>query len=241
MKVSYIRPEDMEYMALDALCGFERKFGKILQPPVPLDDLVESYLGLTVQFKSLPPGVLGCLSVKDKIVTISEELDTYGHPQMEGRFNFTLAHEAGHELAHAPEIRQKAKMADLFKSPGGENTTILCRTGEQDADIEFQANYIGAALLMPKKLIHPFWTERYGDLRQRDMASMLAKLRRDSDFVGSVLRIRGHDGDDDLLDEHFRTDAKSFGVSPVAFCRRLKTLGLLGDHLNKELFARVTV
>lgn len=241
MKVSFIRPEDMEYMALNAICGFERKFGKILQPPVPLDDIVESYLGLTVQFKSLPPGVLGCLSVSEKLVTISEGLDTYGHPQKEGRYNFTLAHEAGHEIAHAPEVRQKARMADLFTLPDNAEGTILCRASEQDADIEFQANYIGAVLLMPKKLIHPFWTESYGDLRQLDTVSLLAKLRRDSDFTGSVLCFRGHDGDNELLEEHFRPAAKSFAVSPVAFCRRLKTLGLLGDHSNKELFAHVSV
>lgn len=241
MAVPFIRLEDMEFMALDALCGFERKFGKILQPPVPLDNLVESHLGLTVQFSQLPPGVLGCLSVKDKLVTISEGLDTYGHPQKEGRYNFTLAHEAGHEICHAPEIRQKAKMADLFALSNQMGETILCRAGEQDVDIEFQANYIGAALLMPKKLIHPFWTETYGDLRQLDTVSLLAKLRMDSDFIGSVLRIRGHDGDNELLEEHFRPAAKSFAVSPAAFCRRMKTLGLLGDQSNKELFAHVSV
>lgn len=237
MLAEYISPEDLELMAISALSGFERKKGTIAKWPVPLDQFIEGHLGLTIQFSQLPADVLGCLSVKDRIVTVNECLDTYGRPQNEGRCNFTIAHEGGHEIAHAPQIRTTAELRDLFGKPSDTDTTILCRKGNQDARIEFQANYIGAAILMPKKLMHQFWKDHYGDLRQRDESGLLHKLRYDDDYVADVARLRGDDGDAALLEEYFRPIAKEFTVSPEAFCRRLKTLGLLGNGNNRELFS----
>jgi Zn-dependent peptidase ImmA (M78 family) len=240
MLAEYISQEDLELMAIGALSGFERKHGAILKWPVPLDQFIEQHLGLTIQFSQLPPNILGCLSVKDRIVTINEVLDTYGRPQNEGRCNFTIAHEGGHEIAHAPQIRTRAELQDLFGKPSNTDTTILCRKDNQDAKIEYQANYIGAATLMPKKLMHLFWKDRFGDLRQRDERALLHKIRLDEDFVSNVGRMRrGDDGDDALLEEHFRGIAKEFTVSPEAFCRRLRTLGLLGSQNSRELFARI--
>ena len=234
----YISKEDLEVMAIDAISGFELNNGQILKPPVPLDQIMEGHLGLTIQFSGqLPADVLGCLSVKDRIVTINERLDTYGCPQNEGRCNFTIAHEGGHEIAHAPYLRTTTDLRDLFGRGAAPVTTILCRKDNQNAKIEFQANYIGAALLMPKKLMHQFWQDRFGSLQQLDENALLHKLRLDNNFLAVVNRMRGDDNDA-LLEEHFRPIAKEFTVSPEAFCRRLKTLGLLGSHNNGELFAR---
>lgn len=237
MLAEFISKEDLEFMAIDAVSGFERKHAKIIKPPVPLDQIIEGHLGLTIQFSPLPAEVLGYLSVKDRIVTINEGLDTYGRPQNEGRCNFTIAHEGGHEIAHAPQIRTTAELRDLFRKPSDTETTILCRKDNQDTKIEYQANYIGAALLMPKKLMHQFWHDRFGDLRQLAEDALLHKLRLDEDFVWGVERIRGG-GKEALLEEHFRPIASDFRVSPEAFCRRLRTLGLLGSQKNMGMFAR---
>ncbi len=241
MLAEYISPEDLEYMAMDALSSFERKHGTIQKWPVPLDQFIESHLGLTIQFCSMEPEILGCLNVKDRIVSINESLDTFGRPQNEGRCNFTIAHEGGHEIAHAPQIRTTAQLRDLFGKQATNDTTILCRKGDQNINIEFQANYIGAATLMPKKLMHVFWKDRFGDLRQRDEQAVLHKIRYDDDFAAGVERMRGNQSDAALLEEHFRPIAKEFAVSPEAFCRRLRTLGLLGNSNNRELFAHASV
>lgn len=237
MLAEYISKEDLEFMAIQALSGFERKNGTIQKWPVPLDAFIETHLGLTLQVKKLDPDLLGYLSVKDRIITINESLDTYGCPQNEGRFNFTLAHEGGHEIAHAPQVRRTAELRDLFNKPREEDSTIFCRKTNAKAQIEYQANYIGAALLMPKKLMHQFWQDRFGDLRQRDETNLLHSVRYDDDFVAAVERRRGDDSDTALLEEHFRPNAKEFAVSPETFCRRLRTLGLLGNSNNREFFS----
>lgn len=235
----YMSPEDLEFAAISLLSSFEKKSGRILLPPVPLDQIIENHLGLTIQFSPMKPNELGSLSVLQKIVTINERLGD-GTPQTEGRYNFTLAHEAAHEILHAPRLRQKAAMPLLFMDSQLEQT-ILCRTDNQKAVVEYQANTTGAAIAMPKRLVLEVWKDRFGDILQLEEESLLACLRRDADFVSEICRKRGSDDDNNLLQEHFRPMAKVFAVSPEALCIRLKTLGLLGSSNNRELFARISV
>src|SRR5215472_16419486 len=75
---------------------------------VPIEDIVEKYLKLGIEFNDMhqllgvprsglgrDPDILGAMFFDERRVVINESLDPEESPSKEGRFRFTLAHEAG--------------------------------------------------------------------------------------------------------------------------------------------------
>ncbi|MDW8264002.1 MAG: hypothetical protein RMJ52_01595, partial [Gemmataceae bacterium] len=67
--------QEFEDQAALLLAEYGHQHGQITAPPVPIDDIVEGYLKLTIEFRDLradyPEGdVLGCIWFNDRTIAI---------------------------------------------------------------------------------------------------------------------------------------------------------------------------
>src|SRR6516162_2440448 len=107
-KVPYLRQEQIERDAAALLAEYEEVRGVVITRAVPIEDIVEKYLKLGIEFNDMhqlfgvprsglgrDPDILGAMFFDERRVVIDESLDPEESPSKEGRFRFTLAHEAG--------------------------------------------------------------------------------------------------------------------------------------------------
>lgn len=71
---------------------------------------------------------------------------------MEGRYRFTLGHEAGHWQLHRQLLRAARDQGVLFGD--APQPTVICRTSQAKRPIELQADRFSAAVLMPRALVY---------------------------------------------------------------------------------------
>lgn len=77
----------------------------VTEPPVPVDEMIELYQGLSLEFHDMPKlfgvgGVHGTLWVNERRVGADASLDPEKHPSKLGRYRFTPAHETDHWRLH---------------------------------------------------------------------------------------------------------------------------------------------
>lgn len=120
--------------------------------------------GLQYEVKKLPENQLGRLDLQKEIVTLND----LGYSNYE-RFRFTMAHELGHYMLHAPLIKQNGVVS--FGDTDDTISDIITIADEEREWFERQANYFAACLLMPRKLVlilytflhFKFVSQKYGD------------------------------------------------------------------------------
>jgi len=150
LKVPFLADAQLESAAQELLRKYAKWKGAPPRPPIPVDDIVEGLLGLTLEITDLrarlgKDDVLGATWLDDGHVVIDSSLE--GN---EGRFSFTLAHETGHWQLHRPLIEMEKVTAPLFaREPGAKaGPAIVCRDKQRDP-AEIQADRFAAFLLMP--------------------------------------------------------------------------------------------
>lgn len=150
LKVPYLADVKLESAATELLRKYAKWKGTPPRPPIPIDDIVEGLLGLSLSIGDLrarlgKDDVLGATWLEDGHVMIDSSLE--GN---EGRFCFTLAHETGHWVLHRPLIEMEKVTVPLFsREPSAKATpAIICRDGQRDP-AEIQADKFAALLLMP--------------------------------------------------------------------------------------------
>ncbi len=182
MKVKYMKVEDIEAAALCLLAEYGRKFGPVEKPPVPVEEILESHLGLNLGFDDLPkmlkaPDVLGATWVRDRRVLIDQSLDPSVHTVKEGRYRFTVAHEVGHWELHRHHFLDNPAQASLFETTP--EPSIVCRTSSRKDPMEWQADAFSGYLLMPKEMVFSAWKERNGSLdhyvAEKEIAGLSAR------------------------------------------------------------------
>ena len=169
MKVAFLPRSEIENEALRLIHEYGQKFGAITGPPIPMDEIVDSHLDISLDYKDLNPGktrkiILGSLNVEKKSLFVDESLDPFTFPRNEGRYRFTLAHEAGHWVLHRPQLIVEREQPSLF----GATTVvepIVCRTTSKKEPMEWQADNFAAYLLMPKEMVFQTWRDCHGDLK----------------------------------------------------------------------------
>jgi hypothetical protein len=97
-RVPLLHEKQIEAEANSLLAEFGEEFGVLTAPPVPIDEIAESLLGLTLEYKdmkSLFPmaDVHGAIWFEQLTIGIDQDLDPYANPSRQGRYHFTLAHE----------------------------------------------------------------------------------------------------------------------------------------------------
>ncbi len=116
LKVPYLADAKLESAATELLRKYAKWKGTPPRPPIPIDDIVEGLLGLSLSIGDLrarlgKDDVLGATWLEDGHVMIDSSLE--GN---EGRFCFTLAHETGHWVLHRPLIEMEKVTVPLFSA-----------------------------------------------------------------------------------------------------------------------------
>lgn len=155
MRVPFRRISEIDAMVLDLLQKYCAMRGRILSPPIDIDDIIEGYLGIDLQFADLKeslgiPDVLGATWLEDKVMRIDSSLEG-----KDGRAAFTMAHEVGHWWMHRPIYEMDKVSLQMFAYDGQKDPrpAIVCRSAQKKAPAEYQADQFAATLLMPASLL----------------------------------------------------------------------------------------
>jgi Zn-dependent peptidase ImmA (M78 family) len=214
--------------------------GVSLEPPIPIEDIVEKYLKLSIEFDDLhsgfgvprsadsyEPEILGAIYFDSRRIVIDDSLDPEEHPEMEGRYRFTLGHEAGghwrlHRRFFTRNLAQCSLLADQTPS-------VLCRSSKAKEPIEWQADFYASCLLMPKAMVEAAWCERFGNRNPRILKARnpISRPENLSPVIRAVFDRVETQRQEELLREFVRPFAQRFQVSLTAVRIRLEKLGLL--------------
>jgi hypothetical protein len=203
----YLSKTQVRRAAAVLLEEYAARFTPVTAPPVPVEEIIEAHLGLTVEIADLSElfgagDVLGAIWMAEKTVRIDANLDPSVHAGMLGRYRFTQAHEAGHWRLH----RRLFPSGDVSTVP-----SVICRSSQAKLPIEWQADYFAANLLMPAHLVRAAWDAWHGNLCPVAF------------------------GDTVAVDRFVRPLATSFEVSAEPMRIRLEELGLvqLPEHRSQ--------
>ena len=145
MKVPWLSKEKIAQKATDVIQNFQSLANHEVKPPIPVDDIIERYLGVRLLYDDLEKifgrDVLGAAYVESNTICINERLF---ENSSEGRLVFTCGHEVGHWVLHRQYVKGQGN---------GAKEIIVCRTSDAKVPIEWQADYFSSCLLMPEKEI----------------------------------------------------------------------------------------
>lgn len=239
--VPYLHVKQIEAEADLLIAEYSERFEPIAAPPIPVDELAELHLQLTLEYLdmgSLFPHaeVHGAIWFHDGRIGIDHSLDPDSNPAKRGRYHFTLAHEIGHWRLHRQHYTRNEQEQRLFDD-GRVQPDVVCRSGDTQP-VEFQANSFASHLLMPRKMVYAAWADfRDGD----DRPAAIADLREQFDDA-EPLWFRGRIADDEatrdmaMKEEYCRPLAERFEVSREAMRIRLEQLGLFVQQREQTLF-----
>jgi Zn-dependent peptidase ImmA (M78 family) len=153
-KIKYLSDGEIKKAADDILRKAYEMGVYDFNSPTPLDVIAENILGLQIRFYDLEKdyhGVLGALDLKNKIIWLDQSLDHTETGQFvdEGRCNFTIGHEMGHNVLQGDVILDGGLLA--FHNELDPNTIRA----------EIQANKFSANITMPSKLMLKKWNEDF--------------------------------------------------------------------------------
>ena len=165
--------EVLERMAMDAL----RNTGELLPrrpAAIAIERLIETEFGFNETYEPLDDGVLGEIhfGIEDRPlgIRIARRLGEIrpGDHALEHERRLTLAHECGHGLAHSKLFARSLRREQAPRLPGFDTgqSHIACRDRDicANADrpqsitndeiwLEWEANFLMAALLLPRRLV----------------------------------------------------------------------------------------
>lgn len=246
ISVNYLSEDAIEHDAEALLAEYARARGVTVAPPIPIEDIFEGYLKLTIDFDDLhamlgipmqdnEPDVFGALWVDSREVFIDQSLDPEERPSMEGRYRFTLAHEGGgHWRLHRHYLATNPAQASLFGGPA--QPTVVCRTSQAKERVEWQADFYASCLLMPRPMVFAAWRERFGNHNPRILRrkNRLPVGEIKDTEIRAVIESFELNRDDENLDHFVRPFASQFKVSPIAMRIRLEKLGLLHREVPRQ-------
>ena len=244
INVKYMSEQQIEHNALGLLEAYFHEQGQPIQIPIPVDEILENYLGFSLGFDDLSsrlgvPGtdILGAMWVDQREVLIDQSLDPDEHPEMEGRFHFTCGHEVGHWWEHAPYIISADSQAILFDD-NKPKPRVICRSSQAKERIEWQANYFSSCLLMPRQHVLDAWSARFGSLKSFVSADVADWDWTHLNKYHAPWTIKSHTWAFETISKEFKP---TFRVSTQAMQIRLENLGLLRiDHpVERDLFGGV--
>lgn len=249
--VKYMSEQQIERDALGLLNAYFHDLGQPIHLPIPADEILETHLGLSLDFDDLQallsvPDVLGALWADKREVFIDQSLEPDEHPEMEGRYYFSVGHEIGHWRLHRQYLRNANGQAAMFTDREPE-PTVICRTSQKKAPVEWQADYFSSCFLMPRQYVLDAWSARFGSLKPFVYADAADQgwtrrtkyrgLRPIQEIMSRTIEemVEPHACAFDKIAKQFKP---LFRVSTQAMRIRLENLGLLRiDHpVEQDLF-----
>lgn len=231
MKVPYLTVSQIESDTRLLLAEYGQRFNPISAPPVDVEGIIESLFQLDLRFadlkSSLGRDVLGATWIVEREVRVDETLDPTMDERKEGRYRFTLGHEAGHWRLHRPLLEAKAKQGNLFGAVS--EPAIVCRSSSKEPQ-EWQADVYSGFLLMPEPLVREQWEKASGGTDPYFAADEIEALQARWSLAENNTPTVGI----------ARELAQVFKVSGQAMQIRLIGLGLIHTrHAQPQLFAPV--
>ena len=246
--VPYLAEEAIERDAEALLAEFAHARDVVIEPPIPIEDIMEKHLKLGIEFNDthrlfgIPrtdlgqgPDILGAIFFDEKRVVVDESLDPEEYSHKEGRYRFTLAHEGGghwrlHRSLNAKDPAQAAQFG------GSSVPSVISRSSQANERIEWQANFYASCLLMPRNLVFRAWKREFEVLEPRELIEISGGPEdydreieeidpEEKQFLEKLSSPR--DPAEMLAEEVARPLAEQFVVSPIAMRIRLEKLGLL--------------
>lgn len=160
MKVPYLADAKIDSAVNELLGKFSRISGTAVKPPIPVDDIVEKYLKVTLEVldlkSKLGTDVLGAAYFDENVIRVDEML-----LDQEGRLSFTLGHEVGHWQLHRP-IYEMDKVSGSLFGPKTALPAFVCRSSAKPP-AEVQADKFAARLLMPERFVRDAFRAVHGD------------------------------------------------------------------------------
>jgi Zn-dependent peptidase ImmA (M78 family) len=147
----FISKLEIEASALDVWLQMEKADNKL---QLPIDaGIIAEFLDLDLVWDTIPDDEHGAIAARilplEKLIEINENI-----PELRGGFGTsTIAHEIGHWILHIDTekveryIRLKEKGIEIQVQP------FLCRSQNNLARIEWQAQYFAGCLLMPQHIL----------------------------------------------------------------------------------------
>lgn len=226
MKVAYLTEETIEAESEALLAAYGQQQGHEIKPPIPVEDILEIHLGLSLDFDDLRrvlgvEDVIGALWPETREVFIDQSLEPSNGHGLNGRFRFTIAHEIGHWQLHRRYIIRDRAQTTFWPDEAGA-PSMICRTSQAKDRIEWQADRSASCLLMPKPLVLDAWEQRFGQL-----APHVCDPAHWTQFRGRGSGVSTDELTSIALNRIARPFARLFDVSVEAMRIRLETLGLL--------------
>ena len=224
-KLRFMKDQEFEDEASLLLAEYGNKHSQVIAPPIPIDEIVELYLGLCLEFLDMQKlfgvsDVHGALWVNEKRVGIDQRLDPARSPSMRGRYHFTLAHEAGHWRLHRHLFLRRANQFNLI-AEGVDRPEYICRSSDNEP-IEYQANRFASCLLMPRELMKRAWHEWRAGMEPIYLTELRAENSEGSD--------------QSIMEDAIRPLANTFQVSAGAMRIRAEGMHLLLPKREATLF-----
>jgi Zn-dependent peptidase ImmA (M78 family) len=241
-RVPYIAEDVIEGDAEALLGEYARARNIEIRPPIPIENIVEKHLKLRFEFNDLHklfgiprsgisegPDIFGAIWLHTGEIVIDESLDPEERPELEGRFRFTLAHEAGgHWRLHRSFAQRDRDQGSLFGDAF--HPTVVCRSSQAKSPVEWQADFYASCLLMPRWWVHAEWRDRVG----RTKPLLVSELQPNPRVLKRAERLICWQGkgeaeavEDALLEDVAEPMARRFNVSRSAMRVRLEHLGLM--------------
>lgn len=215
IEAPFLSKEKIELEAINLLQAAKSAGRLKYEPPIPVECIVENHLKLGLEIVDFGDiRILGGLDVKNRIIKVNAAFDPYDNHKFQGLYHFTLAHEVGHEVLHAPLLNR-------------DSDAILCRSSHDFIPLEWQADFFAASLLMPRDLVLNAFKAMFGSLQPYHSDSILLKASLDPRFKKTVRAKRGNLSPMAIMEVTFEKLARIFAVSARAMVIRLKELGLL--------------
>lgn len=228
----------IEQKALEYTYRYTKKYGTPPTYPLELVDMLDLLDDIRVETRDLVveygPGTLGALILdgKETVIALDTSIDPEENEARQGIYNFSLGHEAGHWVLHAPAWLAAHKGERLF-GIGGEPLVLYRSHRESGKDeIERQADRFSSYLLMPKEELLVEWRATYGD-EVLDVHEELEALFNDPNRkYGLYAHVRKQR---DIPCQRAKDFAPAFGVSPISMQYRLAELHLLKLEYDPQL------
>jgi len=216
--------------AKDLLEEYENFSGQKVGPPIPIEAIIERYLGITLEYDRLEEmlgllDVLGATWVEEKRMVINSSL----LDGKEGRFTFTCGHEVGHWVLHRQYLFDQT--AHSHDSAAKNTPPVVCRVSASKTRGEWQADYFSACLLMPGHAVRAAFHKSFGE-------DSLVIYNRNSCFGrNNPLALDPSLDTAHQIAKHVMDAGKFLNVSKEAMAYRLEDLGLLVNRTGLPLSA----